>query len=67
MTYRLIRRRSTVELDCASDLIARQFAMADRTVERVETDTGRVVYRRAIDQLPDIDLAELFNSKKEAN
>ncbi len=67
MTYRLIRRRSTVELDCATDLMARQFAMANRDVERVETDTGRVVYRRATDQLPDLDLAQLFNSKKEAN
>ncbi len=64
MTYRLIRRRSTVELDCASDLIARQYAMADRTVERVETDTGRVVYRRATDQLPDIDMEECFKGAK---
>lgn len=46
MMYRLIKRKAVAELDCASDLIARQYAQADRGVERVETDSGRVVYRR---------------------
>lgn len=46
MMYRLIKRKAVAELDCASDLIARQYAMADRQIERVETDSGRIVYRR---------------------
>lgn len=46
MLYRLIKRRMVAELDAPSDLIARQYAQADRGVERVETESGRVVYRR---------------------
>lgn len=46
MMYRLIKRRAVAELECASDLIARQYAQADRGIERVETESGRVVYRR---------------------
>ena len=62
--YLLIRRRHHAELDVATDLMARQYAMADRTVQRVETEAGRVVYRKVIDQMPDIDLADIFNSKE---
>lgn len=57
MIYRLIKRRAVAELDCASDLIARQYAMADRQIERVEADNGRVVYRRVKEPLPDVDLS----------
>ena len=64
MIYTLIRRKNRVELDVATDLMARQYAMADRTVQRVETEAGRVVYRKVVDQMPDIDLADIFNSKK---
>lgn len=66
MIYRLIaaRKRDNRELDCASDLIARQYAMADRTIDRVETETGRVVYRKALDQMPDIDLQECFKEQR---
>lgn len=53
MLYLLIRHDGTDELDCASDLIARQYAQADRNIERVETDTGRIVYRRVKETLPD--------------
>lgn len=66
MIYRLItaRKRDNRELDAPSDLVARQFAMADRKIDRVETETGRVVYRKTTDQMPDIDMDELFATKK---
>ncbi len=60
--YRLIKRNAVAELECASDLIARQYAQADRQVERVETDTGRVVYRRVKGEMPDIDLSTFNNN-----
>lgn len=44
--YRLIKRRAVAELDVQSDLIARQYAQEDRGIDRVETEAGRVVYRR---------------------
>lgn len=46
MLYLLFKRKSMAELDAGSDLQARQFAMANREIDRVETETGRVVYRR---------------------
>ncbi len=55
--YLLIKRRTVAELDSPSDLLARQYAQADRAIERVETDTGRVVYRRTREDMPDIDLS----------
>lgn len=58
--YRLIKRKAVAELDCPSDLIARQYAQADRGIERVETETGRVVYRKVpvgIDKWADTDLS----------
>lgn len=57
MMYILYKRKSMAELDANSDLQARQFAMADREIDRVETETGRVVYRRVKEPLPDVDLS----------
>ncbi len=63
MIYVLFRRRGKQELDAGSDLRARQYAMADPGVDRVETADGRVVYRKV--KLPDIDLS-IFHNQKEA-
>lgn len=58
--YRLIKRRAVAELDTQSDLLARQYAQADREIDRVETETGRVVYRKVpvgVDKWADVDLS----------
>jgi hypothetical protein len=64
MIYRCIMRNGRIEIDVEGDLRARQFAMANRTIDQVVTETGRVVYRKAMDQMPDIDLDECFNTAK---
>lgn len=76
MLYRLIKRKAVAELECSSDLIARQYAQADRQIERVETETGRVVYRRVkegVDEwadpkkpLPDVDLSSFNKGEDDA-
>lgn len=65
MIYLLIRRTGTAELDCASDLQARQYAMADRETARVETPAGRIVYRRTpqgIDKWADLDVSSFHEA-----
>lgn len=60
MLYLLFKRKSMAELDAGSDLQARQFAMANREIDRVETETGRVVYRKVpvgVDKWADVDLS----------
>lgn len=67
MIYTLITRKSRYQVQLRDDLSARKYALALPIITRVETDTGRVVYRQVPETaLRDFDMVAWFDRDRSA-